>query len=86
MGYNKISEKSTYKEDPIELCNFSNRTYLALKRNGVNDMFTLIRRFIRGEIQKTRGIGRVSFSEIEEYMRRNYPEILSIDKESMNAG
>jgi DNA-directed RNA polymerase alpha subunit len=85
VDQNRIREKNTYKEEPIELCHFSNRTYLALKRNGINDIFTLIRKFNRGEISKTRGIGRVSFSEIEEYMMRNYPEILTIDKESIHA-
>ena len=85
MDYNKISEKNTYRDEPIEICHFSNRTYLALKRNGINDMFTLIRKFNRGEVSKTRGIGRVSFAEIEEYLTENYLKVLDMDENSMNA-
>lgn len=77
---NKIREKNKYKDEPIEMCQFSNRTYLALKRNNVNDMLTLIRKFNRGEISKIKGIGRVSNTEIEEYLTENYVMILDMEK------
>ncbi len=76
MGNGRIAEKIAYKNKDVKSCGFSNRTYWALKRSGINDMYMLIHKFNSGEIRDVKGIGEVSYAEIDRYFVEQFPEIL----------
>lgn len=72
MGKRRITEKLIYKDYPVIECGFCNRTYLALRRNNINDLYSLIHRYNNGDIIALRGIGKMSRDEIEDYFLRNF--------------
>lgn len=72
VGTKKIIERHSYKDRVIETCGFCNRTYLALRRNNIADVFTLIHKFNAGNLGNVRGIGEKGYAEIEKYLWENY--------------
>ncbi len=75
MRYEKITEKKEYREIGVETCGFSNRTYWALKRSGINDLLTLIHLYNSDEIMSIKGIGKLGCSEISAYLRDSFEEL-----------
>ena len=68
----RIREKNIYKERAIESCGFCNRTYWALRRNNITDVFALIHIYNRGTLGSIRGIGEKGYAEIEKYISEEY--------------
>lgn len=68
----RITEKNIYKERAIESCGFCNRTYWALCRNNITDVFALIHIYNRGTLGSVKGIGEKGYAEIEKYISEEY--------------
>ena len=68
----RITEKNIYKERAIETCGFCNRTYWALRRNNITDVFALIHTYNWGTLGSVKGIGEKGYAEIEKYISEGY--------------
>ena len=71
----RIREKIIYKERAIESCAFCNRTYWALRRNNINDVFALIRIYNKGTLGSIKGIGEKGYVELEKYITEEYLDL-----------
>ncbi len=72
MRSEKIPKQSYYRQVPVEKCKFSNRTCWALRRSDISNLYMLIHLYNTGELRNVKGIGKLGYAEIENYLCGRY--------------